>query len=392
MTSSTGPRILIAAPYYTPAWRGGGPIRSLAAITNQHGDRHHFLVITSAYDWGGVPLDVDTTDWVRTGSALVRYLPTTFGSLNTIPAYVRAWRQATSSPSGPPDITYLTGAFPPLWTLLPLLLARTKILSLGRVLIAPRGEFGTGALALKAKKKRCFLAAARFAGLYRDVTWHASSSAEAVDIRSVFPEARILIRQNETDLPTCATRPRTLTTSALRLLYLGRLSPKKGIETFLAALRYVNSPVQVTIAGTADSDEYASTLRALANKSKHPVSFVGGIERNRVQETFCEHDLFVFPTTNENFGHTVAESLSAAVPVMLHRGSTPWPVLLPHVPAGALELLDTFDPRDWAEHIDAVAARSPEQRLSDRQAAADAYDAWRACTPTQSVFDMLLEQ
>lgn len=398
------PRVLVVSPFYPPAWRGGGPIRTLAAMVAQHGDTHHFAVLTSAYDWGeAAPMAVPTDRWIAAGKASVRYLPVagaeSLASPVTLAAWVRAWREATSG--GAPDVTYLTGVFPPVWSILPLAARRVGLLRLGCVLIAPRGELSAGALALKAGKKRRYLRLAKAAGLFRGVVWHASTGAEAADIDQVVPGARVVVRENETELPARAVRPGapTLTASRpgrpgprhvpLRIVYLGRLSPKKGVHLLLEALRLVTCPVEVTVAGSAAEPAYLDRLRVLAAASPHPVRFLGGVERERVPEVLRAADVFVFPTVSENFGHSVAEALSVSVPVMLARGATPWPQLLGERAADALVLVDGLEPAQWAAHIDRLASRSVERRRAARNAAADAYDAWRSSRPRESVFELL---
>lgn len=402
MTGRT--RVLVVSPFYPPAWRGGGPIRTLAAMVSQHGDIHDFAVLTSAYDWGEtVPMDVPTDRWVVAAKASVRYVPVAGAGSLASPAvlatWARAWREATSG--GAPDVTYLTGVFPPVWSILPLAARRVGLLRLGCVLIAPRGELSAGALALKAGKKRRYLRIAKAAGLFTGVTWHASTGAEAADIKEVLPGAHVVVRENETELPMRAVRPGSPTLTAsrpgrpgprnvpLRIVYLGRLSPKKGVDLLLEALPLVTCPVEVTVAGSAAESAYLDRLRALAAASPHPVRFLGGVERERVREVLRAADVFVFPTVSENFGHTVAEALSVSVPVMLQRDATPWPQLLGARAADALVLVDGFEPAQWAAHIDRVASRPVERRRAARSAAADAYDAWRSSRPRGSVFELL---
>ena len=51
--------------------------------------------------------------------------------------------------------------------------------------------------------------------------------------------------------------------------------------------------------------------------------FHGKIEHERVRDVFAEHDLFLFPTLGENYGHVVCEALSAGCPVLIS-DQTPW--------------------------------------------------------------------
>src|SRR3546814_2088771 len=66
------------------------------------------------------------------------------------------------------------------------------------VILAPRGEFSQGALAIKPMKKQAFIAASRVTGLHRSVIWQASTEIEADDIRRTMHTHDII---NATDLP-----------------------------------------------------------------------------------------------------------------------------------------------------------------------------------------------
>ena len=51
--------------------------------------------------------------------------------------------------------------------------------------------------------------------------------------------------------------------------------------------------------------------------------FHGAVPHDRVAEIFRAHELFVFPTHGENFGHVVLEALVAGCPVLVS-DRTPW--------------------------------------------------------------------
>jgi len=47
------------------------------------------------------------------------------------------------------------------------------------------------------------------------------------------------------------------------------------------------------------------------------------VEHESVGRIFAEHNLFLFPTLGENFGHVICEALSAGCPVLIS-DQTPW--------------------------------------------------------------------
>ena len=50
---------------------------------------------------------------------------------------------------------------------------------------------------------------------------------------------------------------------------------------------------------------------------------MGALENSEVMKVFRAHDLFLFPTRGENYGHVIMESMSAGTPVLL-ANTTPW--------------------------------------------------------------------
>ena len=114
----------------------------------------------------------------------------------------------------------------------------------------------------------------------------------------------------------------------LRLLYLGRLHPIKGIENLLNACRILNEKYErawsLTIAGSGDPDYVKSLSERIAQLSLGgQVTLVGGVAGEAKEELFRRADVLILPSFSENFGLVVAEALAHAVPVIASTG-TPW--------------------------------------------------------------------
>jgi glycosyltransferase involved in cell wall biosynthesis len=113
----------------------------------------------------------------------------------------------------------------------------------------------------------------------------------------------------------------------LRLLFLGRLDPKKGIENLLAACQRLSNrgqPWSLAIAGSGDA-AYTASLQQNAHDLglREQVSFVGEVRGQAKADLFAASDLAVFPSHTENFAMVVAEALAHGVPVVASKG-TPW--------------------------------------------------------------------
>lgn len=307
------------ASFYLPGHKAGGPIQSLANLISQLGDEITFRVVTADRDLGDTfPYPgITAGQWCPVGKAQVRYLAPedrTIGSIGRILSET------------PHDLLFLNSFFDPKFTTLPLLARRLNLAPRKPVLLAPRGEFSPGALALKACRKRGFMSVARLAGLYRQVHWLASTEQEAADIRRAFGGARISIAS---DLPAAngarhRRQPRTLG-APLRAVFLSRISPMKNLDYALRVLGEVRVPVVFDIFGPKEDTDYWRRCEALAAKVPDfvKVSYRGSLTPPEVIETLAQYDLFFLPTKGENFGHVIAEALLAGTRVLIS-DQTPW--------------------------------------------------------------------
>lgn len=98
----------------------------------------------------------------------------------------------------------------------------------------------------------------------------------------------------------------------LRVGFLGRLDPTKGVETLLAALRTLRDlPLDVAIAGRGQP-AYEAELRAMAEGL--PVRFLGHVDPESLLDDI---DVLVVPSVwHEPFGRVVQEAFSFGVPVI----------------------------------------------------------------------------
>ncbi|MFN5629681.1 MAG: hypothetical protein ACK48W_10390, partial [Bacteroidota bacterium] len=188
--------VLVFIDWYVPAYKAGGPIRSVYNIVKKFGDDAEFFVVTSIFDLKEThPLDgVKENTWLKLDDSKVIYLNRK--NQNT-KRYIEIVKEVK------PDIIYLNSLFSKNFTLLPLSVIRKvdadkKI----KVILAPRGTLGKASLAIKPLKKKLFFIYAKFNGILNNIVWHASTTQEETDIKKVFGnKSDIVVAENIAILP-----------------------------------------------------------------------------------------------------------------------------------------------------------------------------------------------
>jgi len=374
----------VLAPLFPPAKNGGGPIRTLEALVAASPNSYELHVLTGDRDLGASErLPVEFDSWVEHDGADVYYASA--GSLRGLFGGFGALRQKR------PDVIYLNGYFDPRFSILPQLLWRVGYWGRAVRLLAPRGEFGSGALERRTAKKRAYMALYRLLGLHRRIYWHASSELEAAAIRKQWGQKTVvLIRENDTLLPERAHRvdgvPAETIGAPLQAVFLGRIVEHKGLHLALEALAQVTEPVDLDVFGPAEDDAYLKRCQTLAARLPDTIRarFHGALEPEQTRSTLEAFDVLVMPTAGENFGHVIAESLSASCAVLCST-HTPWNEVLASGGGEALPL----EVDRWASALQRWSALSSADRVTARRRAGAAYDQWRSRPAAPHVFELL---
>jgi glycosyltransferase involved in cell wall biosynthesis len=181
---------------------------------------------------------------------------------------------------------------------------------------------------------------------------HVTSQEEGVASSARLGHLKYEVIPNGVDLPQVTMRTPPRTGRALRLLYVGRLDPKKGIENLLQAFKLLPAGhFSLRICGTGDFS-YSKTLQTLTSQLgiDSSVTFSGHVSGSDKANAFLSSDICVVPSHTENFGLVVAESLAHGTPVIAATG-TPWRVL---EAKGAGRWVSN-DPKTLAETIEAMS-------------------------------------
>ncbi len=257
-----------------------------------------------------------------------RYRPLTDrpGLLSTLGA-APSMRQALARRSTTLDVLHTHG----LWTMPNIYPARYARIGGPIMVLSPRGMLNPSALAYSALKKRLFWHFAQKRAAETAALIHATSDAEYEDIHAAGLRQPVAIIPNGVDVPDDAPQERTTERSGYSrtVLFLGRLHPIKGVDLLLSVWALLENKYpdwNLRVVGPGER-RYVESLhykaKALGLRRCEIRDALYGYEK---MTAFRAASLFVLPSATENFGMTVAESLSSATPVITTKG-TPWGAL-----------------------------------------------------------------
>jgi 1,2-diacylglycerol 3-alpha-glucosyltransferase len=214
-------------------------------------------------------------------------------------------------------------------------------------------------------------------GLARDVVWLSTKSFAGRPVCDGGPVG-VVIPAGIDRLPE-ASAPSELRwpPGALRVLYVGRLTPEKSLEVLVDALRVATDAgvdVHLTMTG---GGHLAGALRAHAARLgvEDRLSLIGPFERSRLGGIFASADVFAFPSVVETQAFVLNEAAHEGLPLLVSD-----PDVNPVVCDGQSALVVPHDARAYAEAL----GRLRDPHLRDRLGACAARRAQSLREPDQA--------
>lgn len=343
-------RILHVTPAYFPATYWGGPIFTVYSLNN---------ALASFCD---VQLRVLTSD--TAGPLLSNRLPVSTYKPTKYPhgydvhfcrrvlhseiAPAMLWRLVTLVRWA--DVVHLTAtySFSTIPTLLVCRLMRKPVVWSPRGALQATHEWAGARLR---SQKAIWERICDFIVKGRRCVLHVTSAQEREASLARIPHAYAQIIKNGVDVPDQLPPRVWCPDGKLRLMFIGRLDPKKGLENLLYSLVLLReSNISLRIFGTG-SPEYVADLEALVESLRISdlVTFAGHVDGEDRLAAFMCADLVIAPSHSENFCMVVAEALAHGVPVIASKG-TPWAEI---VDRGCGNWIEN-DPRSLATAISQV--------------------------------------
>lgn len=326
--------IVHVTPSYKPAYCYGGPILSVARLceatitgpyglnclvftTNANGEKELTLRGENSID--GVPVFF----YPRVTRDHTHFSPALLLGLHR---YLRKARL-----QGQPIIMHIHSW----WNLVAILSAILTLLHRIPLIISPRGMITnyTRTFRNTFMKRMLHLTIGQY--LLKKAVLHATTSLEARDIHLNCNRNKIKVipnllttaalecpdeEQETSNLPSYIDDQQVTDPlyPDLRLLFLSRIDQKKGLELLIHALSTLTFPWTLTIAGSG-SVKYIRHLKQLAGSLKISgnIRWVGQIANDAKYNLMARHDLLVLPSSSENFGNVVLESLLVGTAVLI---------------------------------------------------------------------------
>ncbi len=333
----------------------GGPVRAIIDLSQALVTHHGYDVSVMTRD------DKDAPDqWAQPAAnptAIVLPQPTRPGSY-----YDKQGKEAIRNAIKGADAVHIHGIWVPHQTQV----ARAAY-ELGiPYLISCRGMLDDWCMEQRKPKKLIYLKFARGSWMLNNAAMiHCTAEGELAQSKKWFPKSPARVIPNLLDLAPFAEMPGKeiarnkfpmFETGDPVLLYLSRIHYKKGIEHLIEAIKILKdtqSPHRLLIAGDGDK-AYENKLKSLTKELglEEYVSFLGLVVGEEKISLYGAADLFVLPTSQENFGFVLYESLAAGTPLITTKGVDTWPEL--EEKAGAT--ICAQDARVLADQISSLTA------------------------------------
>lgn len=303
-------RVVHVSAYYAPAFRYGGPPRSIHGLClalHQRGT--DVQVLTTDADGP----DVLPPSVTATGSyegVPVRYCPRTWPAS---PIGSRALRAALRSALLPSTVVHIHG----MWNRVTWSAAREARAAKRPYVVSPRGMLQQGSLAHHAWRKRAAFAVLERGVLASAALIHATSVEEAAAIEDLKLGPPVVMIPNGVAVsPQVAGRAGSV---PFTVVFVGRLHPIKRLDLLIDAFVAVRAQVPQARLAVAGPDEAGlrPSLEARAGSAAEAITWHGAVSAAQRDALLASAGALVLCSDSESFGMSVVEAMAAGTPVVV---------------------------------------------------------------------------
>jgi glycosyltransferase involved in cell wall biosynthesis len=312
-------KILHVAATYLPARRYGGTIVSVHGLCRALAGRGHDVQVFTTNVDGSADSAVSLSSPTWLDGVRVRYFTSPF--LRRI-YWSPSMAQALAREVGTFDVVHLHALFVwPMWAA-----ARLARRAGVPYVVAPRGMLEKDLIARKSPwLKSILLSAVVRRALEKSACIHVTSAREATEAEAFgyhLPAIREIpngvdLRAGDDEAAGPAAPRDEWSALGPYLLFLGRVSWKKGLDRLISALALAPG-LRLVVAG---ADEEGTVGRLMVQSQRDGVSdrvrFIGQVDGAKKQHLLKGAHLLVLPSYSENFGNVVLEAMAVGCPVVV---------------------------------------------------------------------------
>ena len=307
-------KLTVFSDYFYPAYKAGGPVRSLLAFAEEFKGKVDLTFVTRDRDLG------DPHAFGAGEGKLRSNLPYKVISLPPgISALKNLFRLARTA-----NAVYFNSFFSLRYTIFPLW--ATALPARRTIIIAPRGELIPAALIHKRWRKKIYIAAFKLMGGAKRVVFHAANLEERAGIEKIFGGQCTCVVLADL-FPAPAEIVHQSPGGPLRLIFVARIHPHKNLRFAIDVLKQLTICAHFEIVGPASPGHDPYWQKCLEELAFLPPqitwNYEGGVLPHRVFELLSRSDVLFLPSQSESFGQSIAEALWAGC-VVLISDQTPW--------------------------------------------------------------------
>ena len=309
-------KVLILYDYFDPAYKAGGPIRSLVNLVKLLSSQFEISILTTNQDHDGSLLDVVPDQWISYGEK---------SSINYLSEKKRNYRSIKEAiKEVEPHTIYINGIYSLPFVVYPLrfLKERQDI----KTIIAPRGMLQKESLSLKPIKKKGYLAFLKYFYLKQDICWHVTTDQEKDDLLKIFKATKsinLIGNVPSFNSVSFSNSPRNKQCTVFGTVAL--ISPMKNVHLILESLKSIDRKIEYQLYGPIkDAGYWEACKRIIEQMPQHiSVTYQGELLPDKVPDVIAAFDFYIQPSRSENFGHSIFEAFNQGVPVIIS-DQTPW--------------------------------------------------------------------
>jgi len=145
------------------------------------------------------------------------------------------------------------------------------------------------------------------------------------------------------------------------ILFVGRITRRKGLHVLLRSLSYLKTPVQLIIIGGVSDEKYFKEIQGLISslkESQHFITYLGSASTHELIHWYQSGTIFICPSLKEEFGIVNIEAMACQMPVIATRVGN-IPDIIDHMQNGIL--VSPGDPIELADAINYLLENEQER-------------------------------